>query len=451
MRRVVLKFGGTSLGDAERLARAAEIVESRRAYSPWVVTSAMGGVTDALLEAAARAGAGDEAGALARLDEIGDRHRRAAEELGVSQRRPAGLPESDLQGFVAARLGETRDRLRGVSLLGELTERTRDAIVAIGELCASALLAAVLPDARWCDIRPLMRTDDDFGGACPDRDVLSAALAAERTDALVVTQGFIGATSDGVTTTLGRGGSDYTASLIGASLGVDEIEIWTDVDGMLTADPRVVPEARLLAEISFEEASELAYFGARVLHPATIRPAVARDIAVRILNTFRPEGSGTAIRRVIGDAATPVRAVAMRKGITIVRVENPRMLMSHGWSGRVFEAFGRHRVSVDLIATSEVSISLTVDDPRGLSAVVAELGEMAEVTVVPDGAIVAVVGRGMRHRPRVASRVFGSLGDINVLMISMGASDRNLSFVVNQADADEAIRRLHHEFFGESS
>jgi aspartate kinase len=418
----------------------------------------MAGTTNDLLNAASLAGAGGGADALAILKRLEERHLQAARTLRVERSAVPGLPAEtpDPASFVEARFAETRDRLRGVALLSELTERSKDAIAATGELCASALLAAALPGSLWVDVRGVMRTDDAHGAANPDLEALEAAAATQLRplalpDRPAVTQGYIGRTAAGATSTLGRGGSDYTASLLGAALHAEEIEIWTDVDGMLTADPRIVPSARLLPEVAFAEAAELAYFGAKVLHPATIRPALQRGIPVRVLNTFKPEGRGTVIRDVVAPeeaaaapgAAPAVRAIALRGGITVVLVSNPRMLMAHGWSARVFEVFARHRVSVDLIATSEVSISLTVDDASRLEPVAAELSRMADVTVLPQQAIVAVVGSGMRRRPGVAARVFSALGGINVVMISMGASDLNLSFVVSQHEAHEAMRRLH--------
>ncbi len=263
--------------------------------------------------------------------------------------------------------------------------------------------------------------------------------------------GFIGATAAGVATTLGRGGSDWSASLFGALLDAEEIQIWTDVDGMLTVDPRVVPAARPVPEVSFAEAAELAYFGAKVLHPATIRPAVDKGIPVRVLNTLNPAAPGT---RIVADAAGAIgspRALAFKKGLHVVLIREPRMLGAHGFLARVFEVFALHRTSVDLIATSEVSVSLTVDEPSSLPAIQADLAELGEVQVLPDMAIVSVVGRGFVQQPGLAARIFGALRSINVVMISFGASDVNLSFVVSEADADPAVRALHAAFFEEAT
>ncbi|MGZ6970114.1 MAG: aspartate kinase, partial [Thermoanaerobaculia bacterium] len=337
--------------------------------------------------------------------------------------------------------------------------RTSDALLAVGELMSSRLVAAALrargTDAAWIDPREILATDATHGAAQPDERETARRVAARvvpelKAGRVVVTGGFVGAAPDGSTTTLGRGGSDYSAALFGAALydagrAVDRIEIWTDVDGILTADPRVVPAARLVPEVSAAEAAELAFFGAKVLHPAAIRPAVARGIPVAVRNTFRPEGAGTIVRR---DAAgTGVRAIAMRAGVTAVFVGNPRMLLAYGYAARVFSVFERHRVSVDVIATSEVSISITVDERVPLEGIVRDLAEFAEVSLLPHLAVVSVVGKDLRSTAGIAMRIFGALGDVNVVLISQGASDTNVTFVVDADDAPEALRRLHKEFF----
>jgi aspartate kinase len=329
----------------------------------------------------------------------------------------------------------------------------------VGELVSSRFVAAALraggTEAVWIDPREILATNASHGAALADeketavRVAMHVAphLAAGRT---VVTGGFVGAAPDGSTTTLGRGGSDYSAALFGAALhdvgrAVGRIEIWTDVDGILTADPRIVPAARLVPEVSYPEAAELAFFGAKVLHPATIRPAVARGIPVAVRNTFRPESPGTVVRQ---DApGNGVRAVAMRRGVTALFVGSPRMLLAHGYAAKVFSVFEKHGVPVDVIATSEVSISITVDEKASLEGVVRDLSEFAEVSLLPHLAVVSVVGKGLRSTAGIAVRVFGAVGDVNVVLISQGASDTNVTFVVDANDAPEALRRLHREFF----
>jgi aspartate kinase len=449
-----MKFGGTSVGGGERIAGVAELVAARLAEEPFVVVSAMGGVTDTLLALSRAARGGDREAASAALVTLGEKHHAAVEELGLD---PA--PAAALRAEIERELARLDDLATGVALLGELSARTTDAICAAGELLSAALVAAALERRRVAvervDPREWMATDATFGAAVPDEAAV-ARRAAERlmparaAGKVVVTGGFVGAAPDGTTTTLGRGGSDYSAALLGAALRdagapVEAIEIWTDVDGILTADPRVVPGARIVPEVDYAEAAELAFFGAKVLHPATIRPAVSRGIPVRVRNTFRPEGAGTTVTAEA--PGTGIRALAMRSGVAALFVGSPRMLLAHGYAARVFSVFEKHAVPVDVIATSEVSISITVDAKAPLEALVDDLSEFAEVSVLRDLAVVSVVGRKLRSTPRVAASVFAALGDVNVVLISQGASETNVTFVVEAKDAPEALRRLHRELF----
>ncbi|MCM3878225.1 MAG: aspartate kinase, partial [Thermoanaerobaculia bacterium] len=385
---------------------------------------------------------------------LAQRHEQALDGLNL----PAAEREA-AHAALATELRRAEELSAGVFLLEEASLRTSDALLSIGELMSSRLFAAALrargTEAVWIDPRELLATDATHGAALADeaetaRRVAARVLPELAAGRVVVTGGFVGAAAGGATTTLGRGGSDYSAALFGAALkdagrDVGAIEIWTDVDGILTADPRVVPQARLVPEVSSAEAAELAFFGAKVLHPATIRPAVARGIPVVVRNSFRPEVAGTVVRR---DATgTGVRAIAMRKGVTAIFVGSPRMLLAYGYAAKVFSIFERHRVSVDVIATSEVSISITVNEKAPLEGVLRDLSEFAEVSLLKHLAVVSVVGRGLRSTAGIAVRVFGALGDINVVLISLGASDTNLTFVVAEAEAPEALRRLHREFF----
>ncbi|MDL2717355.1 MAG: lysine-sensitive aspartokinase 3 [Acidobacteriota bacterium] len=452
----VLKFGGTSVGTAERIRDVARLVGTRgRVEDPClVVVSAMGGVTDLLVGLKNSSSERKKEAAEAALHEIGARHRVALSGLALS---------ADESRVCAAAIDEEMLRCRelslGISLLEEISPRTSDALLAIGELISSRLVAAALrargTDAVWVDPREMLATDATHGAALADEPETARRFAARVLPELaagrvVVTGGFVGAAPSGATTTLGRGGSDYSAALFGAALKdagrvVSAIEIWTDVDGILTADPRIVPQARLVPEVSAAEAAELAFFGAKVLHPATIRPAVARGIPVVVRNSFRPDGAGTIVRR---DAAgTGVRAIAMRKGVTALFVGSPRMLLAYGYAAKVFSVFERHRVSVDVIATSEVSISITVDEKAALDGVVRDLSEFAEVSLLEHLAVVSVVGRNLRSTAGIAVRVFAALGDVNVVLVSQGASDTNMTFVVAEGDAPEALLRLHKEFF----
>ena len=446
---IVMKFGGTSVGSADRIRVVAELVHERRSRQVAVVVSALGGITDLLIRGARLALARD-AGWERVASEVLSRHHATISALVGGRSQDALL--THLDGLVT----ELRSLYTGVHNLEELTPRTLDAISGIGERASCEIVAAALEaggtPAAAVDARRVVVTDESFGRAQPLMDETGARVR-EIVRPLVekgvvpVVSGFIGATRKGIATTLGRGGSDFTASIVGALLPAEEIQIWTDVDGMMTVDPRVVPGARVIPEVSSAEAAELAYFGAKVLHPATIKPAVERGIPVLILNTLNPAAPGTRIAAGVGDDAAEPRAIAFKKGITVVLISQPRMLMAYGFLARVFDVFDRHRTPVDLIATSEVSVSLTVDDAEHLPAVQADLASLGEVQVLRRMAIVSVVGRGFLRRAGLAARVFQSLREVNVVMISFGASDVNVSLVVAEDEAEKAVRLLHHEFF----
>jgi aspartate kinase len=448
---IVMKFGGTSVQDAAAIERLTKIVARERERRPVVVVSAVAGATNTLVDAGRKAFAGEGRAARQAIAELMERHRTILRDLRVEEREARELTE---------RIDRTSEELtsyvRGVALLRELTPRARDAISSHGERLSAALVAAALRarglPTGHVDVRDVMATDDRFGQARPDRAKLADGCGSRirpllESGRVVVTEGFLGRTPAGETTTLGRGGSDFTAALIGAALGADEIQIWTDVDGMLTADSRVVPESMKIRSLSFAEAAELAYFGAKVLHPATIEPALARNIPVRILNSRRPDASGTTITAEAARTGAAVKSIAAKKGVTVVHVQSLRMLMAHGFLRSMFEVFDRHEVPVDLVSTSEVGVSLTIDDTSRLDEIVEDLSRFSQVRVDPACSIVCVVGEELRSTPGIAARAFGALGDINVRMISQGASEMNLSFVVQDKDADESVRRLHREFF----
>jgi aspartate kinase len=451
---IVMKFGGTSVGSAERMKGVAARVRERLAERPVVVVSALGGVTDLLIRGARFALHRDPASEKV-LRDLVVRHQDVLRDL-VS----AGDVRNRLLAHLDAVAGELKILYTGVHYLEELTPRSLDAISAMGERLSCEIAAAALEQAglptRAIDARAVLVTDDGFGRALPlmedtGRKVRNTVLPLLDGGVVPVIGGFIGATRDGVTTTLGRGGSDWSASILGALLNVKEIQIWTDVDGMMTIDPRTVPAARVIPEVSFDEAAELAYFGAKVLHPASIRPAVEKGIPVRILNSMNPTAPGTLITRDAGGSEGEPRAIAFKKGISVVLISQPRMLMAHGFVSKVFEVFARHRTSVDLIATSEVSISLTVDDPASLPAIQNDLVPLGEVRLIHNMAIVSVVGRAFLRRSGLAGRIFQALRDVNIVMISFGASDVNVSCVVSEAEAEAAVRGLHQEFFGSAS
>jgi aspartate kinase len=446
---IVCKFGGTSVQDAPAIRRLIGTIRDRVAERPIVVVSALAGITDGLLVLARLAEMGGS-GFRDRLAELLDRHEGMARELPGAEAAMAFI-RGDADGLA-----------RELEALGgrRASPRELDAITGRGELWSSRLITSALcgaaVPAEWVDVRTIMVTDDRFGRATPYTQVLSVRarerLAPMLERAVVpVTQGFIGATATGIPTTLGRGGSDFSASLIGAALRARRVEIWTDVDGLMTADPRVVPSARTLGVASYEEAAELATFGARVLHPATAVPLVHEGIPIVVLNSRHPERRGTVIEPSadvsrLGDS--PIRSISWKRGITVINIRAPRMLGAYGFLRQLFEIFERHEVVVDVLASSEVSVSLTIEDPRHLDLVRRELDDLGEVWVDHGRAIIAVVGIGLKTTPGLSARVFGAVGPACVEVISQGASAINMTFTVKEEDGPEVVRRLHQEFFG---
>jgi aspartate kinase len=439
---IVMKFGGTSVESAEAIARVAAIVRSRLERRPVVVVSAMGKTTNRLLAVATTAVSGDRDGALAQLEELRGFHLREAAGLSVDAE-------------IDRHFDELTELAKGLAIMGELTPRATDAISAYGERLSSTIVAAHfnkcgMPTAH-VDAREVVVTDGRHTQAAPVFAKTNAKLQAKIPplvrDRVVVMGGFIGATEAGVTTTLGRGGSDYTASIVGAGLGAEEIQIWTDVDGMLTADPTILPGSHRVKVCSFAEAAELAYFGAKVLHPATVLPAIEGNIPVRILNSRRPEVEGTLIVSDPPPSKSPVRSIACKRNITLVNIVSTRMLMAHGFLRRIFEIFDRFETPVDMLATSEVSVSLTIDNTRALEGIRAEIAQFAEVTVEDGMAIVCLVGDNLRQSADAAARAFAALDGIKPHMVSQGASELNISMVVPAADLSRAVESLHREFF----
>jgi aspartate kinase len=452
MKPVVMKFGGTSVEDAAAITRTGHIVKGRldKGKQPVVVVSAMAKVTDQLLAAASAAGRGDRAGALAISSRLRHRHCDTSALLLSADTIPA------FQNWIQQEFESIDEILRGLSAVGELTARTNDMVVSFGERLSSRLVAAAfaglgLPavhvDARTCII-----TDAQHGKATPNNPAIEAKcqeLVQPLLDAgkVPVMGGFIGSTPEGVTTTLGRGGSDYTAALIGGGLEAEAIEIWTDVNGIMTADPRVCPDALRVKTISFEEAAELAYFGAKVLHPATILPAVQKNIPVLVLNSKNAENEGTRITALAVHGRSPFKSIAAKKRLTIIDMVASRMLMSHGYLRAVFEVFDKHKCAVDMVSTSEVSVSLTVDSNEQLPELAAELSKLADVTYEGRKALICLVGSNIRGQNGIAAQVFNAVRHVNVRMISQGASEINMSFMIDEDDVDEAVRSLHAAFF----
>ena len=451
---VVMKFGGTSVEDAVAMNRTAAIVKGRRdkGLSAVVVVSAMARVTDQLLAAAASAGRGDKAGALALAARLRNRHADTAMAL---------LGEADLPPLHAALHTEfdaLDDLLRGIAAVGELTPRTNDLVTSFGERLSSRMVAAAFAQrglqGAHVEARHVIITDDHYGKATPQEAAIEAALHKHVLPLLEaghtpVMGGFIGSNAQGITTTLGRGGSDYTAALVGGGLHAGAIEIWTDVNGIMTTDPRICPDALRVKTISFEEAAELAYFGAKVLHPATILPAVQKSIPVWVLNSRNAENEGTKIVAVSPPCASPFKSIAAKKRLTIIDVVASRMLMSHGYLKAVFDVFDKYQCAIDMVSTSEVSISLTVDSNEKLPEICAELGKIADVKYEGKKALICLVGEDIRGHNGIAGRVFSAVSHVNLRMISQGASEINMSFMIDEEDVEEAVRSLHKAFFTE--
>jgi aspartate kinase len=449
---IVMKFGGTSVEDGAAIDRAACIVRERVPEKPVVVVSALSKVTDQLLAMARAAGAGDREKTIQLSRSMRERHYTVAGELlgtAVFTQFHSEL-EADFDGL--------DELLRGLAAVGELTPRTCDNVASFGERISSKIVTAAFAargiPARLVDSRECIFTDSNYTHAIPifdetnDRTVarLKPLLDAGR---VPVMGGFIAANAQGATTTLGRGGSDFTAAIAGAALGAERIEIWTDVDGMMTTDPNLCASARRIKVISFDEAAELAYFGAKVLHPATLLPAIEKNIPVQVLNSRNPRNEGTRITASAPSCTNTFKAIAAKKRITVVDVVSARMLMAHGFLKSIFDVFDRHRCPVDVVSTSEVSVSLTVDSNEAIPAVAADLEKLAYVKYEGRKAIVCLVGENIRGTPGIAAKVFTAISDINVRMISQGASEINITFVIEEDDVPEAVRRLHETFFSE--
>jgi len=447
---IVAKFGGTSVADSAAIARLIEIVRLRIPEQPVVVVSALAGVTDTLLDLAAGRASDDEASLEESLSALVLRHEEIARNLpGADAAWDSILADAEV----------LRNELRALAD-HRATPAQLDLVASRGELWSSRLVACALRgaglDAVWVDVRPIMVTDARFTRATPyiqvinsrARECLRPLCASGK---VAVTQGFIGATATGASTTLGRGGSDFTAALLGAALDAKRVEIWTDVDGLMTADPRVVKSARTLRAASYEEAAELATFGAKILHPATALPLVRAGIPIVILNSRHPERTGTTIEPAavieqVGDS--PIRSISWKQGITVINIRAPRMLGTFGFLRALFEIFERHETVVDVLASGEVSISITIEDRSRLPQLLHDLEELGEVWVEEHRAIIAVVGIGLRNTPGLAARVFNAVWPANVEVISQGCSSINMTFVVREEDGPDVVRRLHREFFG---
>ena len=447
---VVMKFGGTSVEDQTAIARTASIVAGRVAAGkkPVVVVSAMSKVTDQLLACAAAASRGDRTGALAISQRLRCRHKDTAVALVKDAAALDVMIEREFDGL--------DEILRGLAAILELTPRISDLIVSYGERLSSAMIAEAFREhginGVHVDAREVILTDSQYQKAVPQDAAIEERAARHlqpHLDAgrVPVMGGFIGSNEAGITTTLGRGGSDFTGALVGGALHAEAIEIWTDVNGIMTTDPRICPDALRVKVISFEEAAELAYFGAKVLHPATILPAVRRNIPVLVLNSRNPSNEGTRIISLAPHCKSPFKSIAVKKKLSIIDVVASRMLMTHGYLKAIFDIFDKYQCPVDMVSTSEVSVSLTVDSTAKLPEIADELSKIADVKYEGQKALICLVGEDIRGQNGMAAQVFAAVRHVNVRMISQGASEINMSFMIDEEDVEEAVKSLHAAFF----
>lgn len=442
---IIMKFGGTSLGSAARIREAAELVHARRAQHPIVVTSAMSQVTNLLIETAHAA--------LAR------KQKTVSKNLETIRQKHFAVAQTEQTRTEIETLLQKLDHLyEGIGMIRELSPRSLDFACSFGERLSSWLMVEALEalelKAERFDSRKLIRTDDHFGSAevewGPTKKMIRGKIVPRLIAGVVpVVTGYIGATKDDQTTTLGRGGSDYSAAIVGVSLNASEIQIWTDVDGMMTADPRMIPTAKILPTLSFQEAAELAYFGAKVLHPKTIQPAVDANIPVKILNTMNSKSKGTTIVQNTLVSKNSIKAISCKKNTSVVNICSSRMLGPYGFLARIFTLFDQYQVPVDVLATTEVSVSVTVEDGTMDKILLKELEKISAVKVVPHQTIISVVGNGLKNDYRVEQMVFNTLAKekISTELISKGASQINLTFIVREKDTLQAMTALHDVLF----
>jgi aspartate kinase len=449
---IVMKFGGTSVQDATAIRRVASIVASRLAEQPLVVVSAMGGVTDKLVQVAEAAARSELSAALSLLDAIRARHIAAAEDILKPSEAAAFAPELD------ERIAEATALVTQLAAQRSTTPAQHSHMLSFGELLSSTLVAAAFRSlgvpAAHADARKLIVTDARHPAAAPlpspTRARLQETIPALLAQHLVpVLGGFIASTESGEVTTLGRGGSDYSAAIIGAALSAIRIEIWTDVSGILTTDPRICPKAQRIAEISFHEATELACFGAKVLHPATLLPAVEHNIPVAVLNSHKPAEPGTIIRAGAAHGPSAFRAVAVKRNVSVFNVCAPRHVGSLRFLDDLFSLLRWHHLQSELVAISGASASVAVEGSSELVKLTSEIQALGEVDFQPDMAIICLVGEDIRGRIGIASEVFGVLAasGINIRMIAQGSSEISVSFVVDEKDAVKAVQQLHRHLF----
>ncbi|WP_413576540.1 lysine-sensitive aspartokinase 3 [Bdellovibrio sp. HCB290] len=447
---IVSKFGGTSMGDAECMLRSAEV--AFRQNSSMVVVSATSGTTNDLITLGNKAEKSTWAECENIINKIQDRHRKIATDLNA---------DANTANKLEALFEEMQSLAKGVNLLRDCSVKAMDALMSLGERTSSVLFAEAMAkvlkthgsskNAQLIDVREILKTDDSFGKAKP----ITAQVASHcqrhlpnirSFQSVVVTQGYIGSTEEGMTTTLGRGGSDYSAAILAEGVAADVLEIWTDVAGIATTDPRLCAKAKPIAEISFKEASELATFGAKVLHPATLLPAIRKNIPVFVGSSFDAEAKGTWVRKEV-EQHPLIRAMAIRKNQVLVTLSTPEMLHAHGFLFQIFKVFNDHKVSIDAITTSEISVSVTLDDSTLLNKkLISDLSEIADVQVEENLSLVSLIGNNINHTPGLGKEIFDTISDINVRMICLGASKHNFCFLVNEEHGPLAIQKLHHKF-----
>lgn len=435
---LVMKFGGTSVGNAERIRAVAAIIRERLPQKPVVIVSAVAGTTNALINIAAEKTADTR---LEMLETLFSVHKQILSELGLD----LSLLQPEFEE--AKKLAASKKKI---------DKKVHDQYVSFGERMSAKIVAAALVKMdvnakalpAW-DIG--MITDEQFGNAEPlpsSMNLIREKISAMK--AVPIITGYVGKTERGVITTLGRGGSDYSAAIIGAALKAEAIQIWKEVDGIMTTDPRLVPEAQVVHELAFEEAAELAYFGAKVLHPKTILPAMRERVPVQVLNTFNPSGTGTTIVASFAERkekSHSVEALTFKKGVTAIHVNSPEFFEGSGLMANIFNVFEKHKTSIDVVSTSVASVSLTIDNAENLEKIVADLKKFGEVAVEKDKAIVCAVG-GSVNAAGVTGRMFTVLGEnnIKVEMISQASGGVSVTFVVNEADAEKALKILHKEY-----
>ena len=441
---IIMKFGGTSLSNAERIKNIVEIIKTRLYKNPIVVVSAVGGITNKLIDLAKEASKGIYS--KEKINYIIKIHKEILSSLKINKR----LLDEDFENL--------NNTIKGIYLLKEISHRSLDLISSFGEIFSSKIVAEYI---NSMNIKSKQYSGRDVGIITDDNFTNSEILnktykkinnKLKNLDHIPIVTGFIAKNMEGEITTLGRGGSDYTASIIGAALNVDEIEIWTDVDGIKTTDPKIVENAKQWDKITFNEASEMAYFGAKVLHPKTIKPAINKQIPVRILNTYNLQNPGTLIVKEDKESCV-FRTISQKSNITVIRLGSTRMLLAYGFLAKIFDIFNKYKISIDLVSTSEVTISMTLDNvennQKNLEQALQELKKIGKIEILKGMSIICIIGKNIRDTSNTLGRIFNVCKDLNtnIEMISQGASPLSISFVVKQEDSNELIKSLHKELF----